>query len=298
MLSSTQIHGVLNGYSGAFDATALISEFQVPDQQGEPGIIRNFLSTRIPSSVHPSILTAMEGQVEGLPIPGNWHADIAEWGAALYTVTKARDIYRIVELGCGWGCWIANMGMAARARGLAVDLIGIEADSYHLSSARQVLELNGFDGDTARLVHGVAGPETGKAIFPVHDTEGENWGGEPVFSPTADQIVEAQANPRKQVLDCLTLGDLSQGQRIDLLHIDIQGGEVDFVENNFDQISAHVARVLIGTHSRDIEGRLCTHFLDRGWQFEMERPALNELVNGRPEIRIDGVQMWANPTLE
>ncbi len=56
-------------------------------------------------------------------------------------------------------------------------------------------------------------------------------------------------------------------------------------------------RVLIGTDSRVIEGQLCGHFLGHGWRMEMERPALAPLLNGRPEIRIDGVQMWANPEL-
>jgi len=58
-----------------------------------------------------------------------------------------------------------------------------------------------------------------------------------------------------------------------------------------------VKRVLIGTHSRAIEGRLFTHFETLGWRLEMERPALAPPVAGRPEIKIDGVQLWANPAL-
>ncbi len=297
MLNEKQIHGALFGYSGSFDPEAVMASFQVHGQTPEDGVIRNFLGTRIPPSVFPSILTDMAGHVEPLPVPGNWHADIAEWGAALFSVQQAKDLYRIVELGCGWGCWITNMGNAARARGLKVDLIGIEGDSYHLASARQVLEMNGFSDTQARVFHGVAGPRPGKAIFPVHATEGENWGAEPVFDPSPEALAKAENDPGAQVLECMPLGQLSQGQRIDLLHIDIQGAETDFVRGNQDQMNAHVARVLIGTHSRAIEGDLCRHFLDLGWQMEIERPALNEIVDGRPDIRIDGVQLWANPAL-
>jgi hypothetical protein len=117
-------------YFCEFDAEGLIDSFHVTDQQPEPGIIRNFLSTRIKPLVYPSILTALAGTVEGKPYPGNWHADIAEWAAALRAVEQARDGYfRIVELGCGWGCWLVNMGVAARSRGLEVDLIGVEGDA-------------------------------------------------------------------------------------------------------------------------------------------------------------------------
>jgi len=110
------IHDALYNYSCEFDALDLLESFHVPGQVPEPGIIRNFLGTRIEPAVYPPVLEALAGSIEGLPVPGNWHADIAEWAAALRTVVLAEDRYRIVELGCGWGCWITNMGVAARAR--------------------------------------------------------------------------------------------------------------------------------------------------------------------------------------
>ncbi len=296
-----KITAALFDYFCEFDAEALLASFQQPDQAAEPGIIRNFLGTRITPAVYPSVLTAMAGTVEPVPHPGNWHADIAEWAAALRTVALAQahgqTVYRIVELGCGWGCWLTNMGVAARARGLAVDLIGIEGDRYHLQSARDVLQLNGFAPDQFALHHGVAGPKSGKAIFPVHAVEGANWGAEPVFYPPEQTLRAAEKDPRVQVLDCFPLDQLSQGQPIDLLHIDIQGAEYDYVHGNAQAMARHVRRVLIGTHSRILEGQLCAHFLSLGWQMEMERPVIAPLVHGKPETRIDGVQMWANPGL-
>jgi hypothetical protein len=40
--------------------------------------------------------------VEPIPIPANWHADIAEWAAALRAVDLARGSFTMAELGCGW----------------------------------------------------------------------------------------------------------------------------------------------------------------------------------------------------
>jgi FkbM family methyltransferase len=298
---ANRIHAALYAYSCEFDAEGVMASFHVQDQTPEPGIIRNFLGMRIEPYVYPQVLTKMSGQIEAMPRPGNWHADIAEWASALRSVVLAQEqgqaIYRIIEAGCGWGCWITNMGVAARARGLAVDLIGIEGDAYHLQSAAKTLALNGFEPGQFSLHHGVAGPRPGKAIFPVHATDGANWGAEPVFYP--DPLILAAATHRKdvQILDCMTLTDLAHGQPVDLLHIDIQGAEVDFIRGNFDAITAHVKRVLIGTHSRVIEGQLCDWFARHGWRMEMDRAVIATLADGRPVTQIDGVQLWASPML-
>ena len=289
------MHDALYNYSCEFDALGLLDSFHVRGQVPEPGIIRNFLGTRIEPAVYPPVLEALAGSIEGLPVPGNWHADIAEWAAALRTVVLAEDRYRIVELGCGWGCWITNMGVAARARGLKVDLVGVEGDARHLVNAARTLELNGFAPGDFALHHGVAGPKPGKAIFPDAGSGQAHWGAEPVFYPDAATLALAEGRDDVQVLDCLTLADLAGGAAIDLLHIDIQGAEYDFVAGNAEGIAAHAKRVLIGTHSRAIEGQLMAHFLGLGWRMEMERPAIAPILGGRPQIRIDGVQMWANP---
>jgi FkbM family methyltransferase len=301
MTMPQKITSSLFNYFCEFDAEALMQSFHQQNQTPEEGIIRNFLGCRITPSVYPSVLTAMAGTVESLPHPGNWHADIAEWAAALRSVelakTQGQGVYRIVELGCGWGCWITNMGVAARSRGLAVDLIGIEGDRYHLESASAVLKLNGFSEADFALHHGVAGPKPGKAIFPVHAVDGSNWGAEPKFYPGPIALAVAKKRKEVQILNCFTLADLTKGQPIDLLHIDIQGAEFDYVRGNFNAIKTQVKRALIGTHSRQIEGALCGHFLDAGWRMEMERPVIAPLQQGRPETRVDGVQLWANPVL-
>ena len=51
-----------------------------------------------------------------------------------------------------------------------------------------------------------------------------------------------------------------------------------------------VAYLLVGTHSRQIEGRIMDTLLPAGWVLEIERPAIFSLDSGAPEIRVDGVQ--------
>ncbi len=292
------IHDALWNYACDFDALALIRRYHVEDQSPEPGIIRNFLGTRIEPVIHPSVLEPKSGTVEGLPFPGNWHADIAEWAAALLSVERAADTYRIVEAGCGWGCWMVNMGVAARNRGLDTTLIGIEGEARHLINARRTLSLNGFEDDSITLKHGVAGPKSGHAIFPRTEQGQVGWGGEAIFDPTPEQIDAARRGTDTQVLDCVTLGELSGDKPIDLLHIDIQGAEADFVAGNIAQMDRYVRHVLIGTHSRVLEGALVAHLSAAGWRLEMERPAIMPIHGGKQYLAIDGVQFWVNRALE
>lgn len=282
-------------YYCEFNARGVINHFQRDDLKPDADVTTNFIGTKIAPKIHPPDLEPLRGKVEGPPDPGNWHADIAEWAAALRSVRQAQDSYRIVELGCGWGCWLTNMGVAARHEGLKVDLIGIEGNHLHLVNADETLRLNGFDASEFTLLHGIAAPREGKALFPSPDTESTRWNGEAIFYPDAATLAHAEADPQVQILDCYPLERLSEGQVIDLLHVDIQGAEVDYLRGNIDGATKYVRRVLIGTHSRSIEGALMDLFLTAGWRLEMERPALTPIRNGKPKTTIDGVQMWANP---
>ncbi|WP_127112543.1 class I SAM-dependent methyltransferase [Shimia sediminis] len=292
-----RIYAALWAYFCDFDAVKVLESFQAEDRSAHPDMVTNFLGTLTPPQVHPSILAPLAGTIEGLPLPGNWHADIAEWASALRSVELAGDTYRIVELDCGWGCWLTNMGVAARSRGLSVELIGIDVNASHLENARVTLEMNGFAGDNVHLHLGIAAPQTGLAAFPV-SIEGESdWGGQAVFCPDEQQIEEFRAEPDNwQILNCFTLPQLSGDKPIDLLHIDIQGAECEFVEGNFPALSSHVKRVLIGTHSRSNEGWLFDWFETAGWRLEMDRAVSHAVVSGAAELRINGVQMWANPS--
>jgi hypothetical protein len=57
-----------------------------------------------------------------------------------------------------------------------------------------------------------------------------------------------------------------------------------------------VAYLVIGTHSRQIEGQLIGDLFGTGaWSLEIERPAILAIESGKePRTVIDGVQAWRN----
>ena len=285
-------------YNAAFDPQEVIRRHAAPDLRPSPGYLTNFLGVRIDPKFFPTILQGREGQVEGIPIPANWHADIAEWGAALRAVDLAHGTFTILELGCGWGCWMNNTGVAARRAGLDVHLIGVEADAAHVAFAQEACTTNGFASSEVTLRRGIVAPTSGVALFPRQEQGGVLWGLEPIFGAAEEQRRMAVKSGQYDELMMIALDELvTPYDRIDLLHIDIQGGEADFIAGCLRVCTEKIAFLLVGTHSRQIEGRILETLLRAGWKLEIERPALFHVIDGVPRVGVDGVQAWRNPNL-
>ena len=285
-------------YHACFDAEGTMRRHALPDPQPRPGFLTNFLGVAIDPKFFPGILDGRDGEVDPIPIPANWHADIAEWAAALRAVDLARRRFTMIELGCGWGCWMNNTGVAARRAGLAVDLIGVEGDKGHIAYAREATAANGFDPAHVTLHHGIAAARAGHALFPRQSHAGMAWGLEPIFHATPAQTQAALRAGSHDELPMVPLEALIGGHaRIDLLHVDIQGGEADLIADCLPTLRERIAYLLVGTHSRQIEGRLVELLLCGGWTLEIERPAILSLMGDSPVVVVDGVQGWRNPAL-
>ncbi|PZO05376.1 MAG: FkbM family methyltransferase [Alphaproteobacteria bacterium] len=293
------IHALSHHHS-VFDSTAMIQRHEVKDREARPGFLTNFLDVSIDPAVHPEILSHTAGSIEGLPLPANWHADVAEWAATLRAVELSQSTFAMIELGCGWGCWVNCMGKAARRTGRHVDLVGVEADPNFLGYAVEALQRNGFAASDWVLHEGIAAATNGTALFPHADGTAPNWGREPMLDVSDPDIDRAKAEGGFAILDMFSLDRLIDGRdRIDLLHIDIQGGELDLVLKSIDLLNDKVAYMVIGTHSRSIEGKLFDFLMDAGWTLEVERPAILKLFEhgGHPQTIVDGLHGWRNPRL-
>ena len=260
----------------------------------------SYFGVVIDPSFVPAMLSGREGYVEFDPLPNNWHSDTAEFAAALRAVDLSSRKFTAIELGCGWACWLLLTGVAARRRGLRPFLIGAEADEHHVGFARQALRENNFDETQAVIHRAIVGPCPGMALFPRQSgKDGTSWGLAPIFETDANTIEEKQASGAYDTLKIVTINDLlPNGQIADLLHLDIQGGEADFISGCISDLSEKVAYMVIGTHSREIEGRLFSTMLHHGWVLEIERPMILKFEeDGRPASGIDGVQGWRNRRL-
>jgi len=285
-------------YNSVFDAQELIRRHAAVGLQAEPDYVVNFLGVKINPRYLPQILSERAGTLDEVPIPANWHADIAEWAAALRAVEISRERFTVLELGCGWGCWLNNAGVAARNLRLTPRLIGVEGDSGHIEFARECCALNGFSPDQLELIRGIAAASEGVALFPTQANAGENWGLQPIFGATPAEQASAEATGSHETLPMIDLRQiLAREGRVDLLHMDIQGGEATLVAGCREALREYVSYIVIGTHSREIEGQLFDMLVADGWVLEIERPAILDLNTGKPIVTVDGVQGWRSSHL-
>jgi len=286
-------------YRAVFDPGQLILEHENPSRSLKPGHLVNFFGVAMNLAFAPEIFAGQSARVEGPPIPANWHADMAEFGAAFRAVDFARETFTMVELGCGWGCWMNNTGVAAKRRGLRVHLIGVEADPGHLKFAREALTTNGFMPSEYTLLGCAAAAETGAAFFPKQDQTGSDWSLEPLMNLPNWRQAEARKSGDYDEIPTKSLADIiGDRPRIDLVHIDIQGGELELVRKSIELLRSKVAYLVIGTHSRSIDSALMSELTEAGWQLEIERPSLLRIENGHPELYVDGIQGWKNPRFD
>lgn len=286
-------------YISTFDAIETINKYTKAKTNPSSSHVTNFLGVKIRPEFVPNILADRVGTVESAPIPANWHADIAEWASCLRSVDFSGDRFVMLELGCGWGCWMNNLGVAAKSAGKEIKLYGIEADQEHLRFARSCLDDNGITEKEFVLSQGVAGKAGSVALFPSIES-GINWGGTAIFNPNSQQLSEAVDSGKYVRMPVVDIGDLIKDEeKLDFMHVDIQGAELGLLTEIFDLLSTKVRYICIGTHSKQIEGGLFELFLSNSaWKLEMERPAIFALVDGRPVVQVDGVQAWRNSTFD
>jgi FkbM family methyltransferase len=286
-------------YNTCFDPLALIEKYKCKQPQTSPSHVVNFLGLKINPEFMPECVRHLCDQVEPPPNPANWHADVSEFGAVFRAVDlSSENGFVMGELGCGWGCWMGISGMVAKKRGLNVKLYGIEGDKKHISWAKENMATNGFAEDEFTVVGGIASSKCGKALFPLGDKRAIHYGLEPIFNASELEIQKALKNKSHEILPMVPLEHIFKGEsRVDLLHIDIQGGEVDLIDGSIDYLSKNVAYLVIGTHSRSIEGKLLDILLKNGWILEIERPAIFQIKQRDLVTAVDGVQGWRNPEL-
>jgi FkbM family methyltransferase len=279
-------------YAASFDPIDVILQFENPCQKAIPGFLVNFMGVGFP---HSSLPLVNPPDQEALPIPANWHTDLAELGSALHIVSQCVDTFTMLELGSGIGVWSNVCGRAAKMRGLKVKLLGIEGDKHHVEVAEKILITNSFEKKEYKVIHGIVANRGNMALFQKTESSAIDWGKEPIFDDEGKVFEQAKKSGKYESVPVFSLDTLmGASEQIDLLHVDIQGGEETLFINSECLLNKKVKSILIGTHSRIIEGKLFEFFYKLGWNLVAERASIGEMNNGRQKNIVDGVQYWEN----
>jgi FkbM family methyltransferase len=294
------------GYSGAdlwvFDL------FAHARPQPAPGFATDFLGTRTRTSSLWDSVRSFDGQVMGRPVPHDLFEAI-EWVGLLKAVASARDgRFTAMELGAGWGPWLVAGARAAHLRGLHdVRLLGVEADPGRFALMRQHFVDNDLDPDAHSLICAAVGVEKGHARWPRIADPANAGGARPVREAegTLDQGDEAYMRGAMDDfidVDIVPLADLLAREPVwDLVHIDVQGWEATLCAGCVEPLNTRARWLVIGTHSRAIDGRVIEILHGAGWVLENEKPTrfVFDAAQSSLELMtdVDGVQVWRNPRL-
>lgn len=230
-----------------------------------------------------------------LPIPTDGYRSEAEEyvGLALSLVSE-RSTYRIVEVGAGWAPWAVMGAVCARRLGKAPTAIAVEADATKVQWARQ----HAADNDVADMVNVVhaAGWHTDTTLrFPLVDAD-DMGGAVNTGTGTMDNRGAHFEHVEVRTITLDTLLDVDEPT--DLLHIDLQGMELDVILPALELIEQKVRFLAVGTHNRYVEGMLQHTLLQREWALLMETPSTSVFDGVKPTLTgftvQDGNQFYAN----
>ena len=259
---------------------------------GEPGFVTDYLGTRTRTE-YIALLPQAGGVVEGYPIPQNFHANALEWACVLRAVLASGDDLVAVELGAGWAPWLVAVARAARLCGeRRVRLVGVEGSRAALRVHAHPLRRQraGTGGTHPAPRGGRGGRRRGRV-------PGAGRPGRPLGGP--GRPLPGPMQPGADRVRCYSLATLLHPfATVDLVHIDIQGDEVEVIAAAREVLKAKVRRVVVGTHSRAIEQALFDEMAAQSWVLEAEESCRFRQKGQGMELAADGCQGWRNEAFD
>jgi hypothetical protein len=216
-----------------------------------------------------------------------------------------------MELGAGIAPWLVASTAAARLRGIDnIRLLGVEADPGRFALMVQNFHDNMIDPNEHTLICGGVGTISGKAKWPRISDPRNFSGGRPIRSYGGQQetLDSEDIKYLEGLIDgfvdvnIISFEQLLETQpRWDLVHLDVQGTEVDLCTTCITRMSNSVRYLVVGTHSRKLDGDLLALMYRAGWDLEHEKP-VGFTYNKQSQTlermtRSDGVQVWRNPNV-
>ncbi len=273
-----------------------------------PGFVTDFLGTRTRTSSLWDGVRNLDGQVMGRPIPHDLF-EAVEWVGFLKAVATARDgRFAIMELGAGLGPWLVAGAVAARLRRINdLRLVGVEADPGRFALMRQHFLDNDLDPEKHRLICAAVGVEKGHARWP-RITNPPNAAGHRPVREVGGGLDQGDVAYMQQAIEDFIDVEIVPFEDLllleptwDLVHIDVQGWESKLCAGCVQALNSRVRWMVIGTHSRAIDGEVIEVLHGAGWVLEQEKPTRFRFDPAQASLElmteVDGVQVWRNPRL-
>jgi hypothetical protein len=128
---------------------------------GEPGMVVDWFGLRTPLAIAPE-LAEHAGKALPKPFPSDPRATAAEWIGVAASVAGAKGGWRALFVGSGRGDLLLSGAVAARRRGLGLDLHATEPVAGDHAALLRHAEANGIDPGAGRFQQVAAGADPGR----------------------------------------------------------------------------------------------------------------------------------------
>ncbi|MDR2783546.1 MAG: hypothetical protein LBB48_06895, partial [Treponema sp.] len=276
--------------------------------QGENGFITDFLGIRHSLGNWGENYKHLDGaHFENIPIPDDgFHAEAIEYISCFTSIENAGSTYTMFELGAGWGPWMSIAGTATKRRwgGGGVkqnNHNGVEGENNKIPLIKKHLTANGLRPESDELVSSLNNVNTiiydGVVNATGEDIAFPEVGVDAYGASLVEKTVARRTQPLK-IVKGYSFKDISGDyNRIDFVHLDLQGYEMEFVEKCIETLSEKVKYMFVGTHTRKIEGDLFEFLYAHGWTLLREKPCEVHWPETAPDSFVDitvkdGGQFW------
>lgn len=302
----------VNDFFGGWEETDidLLNRYKKSDSSNaaplERGYIYDWLGVKTSHKFHSWLNMREEDsvQISEIPIPDDKiHAETIEYVSLITAIDRAIKIndshFTVFEFGASYAPWAVASGVVAKRCGFNnISLNAIEASSSMINNAKMHAKINNMLNHFS-LTHGAVAVNDGIVFFPKVDVKSDN--GAQISESAVDIDYRGLRLNYEEVRAYSTKTLFSQHDRVDFLHMDLQGAEAKLlVDKDFlDIINAKVSTLFLATQSRTIEGVALDQLSKIGWSLLRERPTTYKQNTRTTDINgwtlRDGGQIWINP---
>lgn len=226
-----------------------------------------------------------------LPFP-DIDEEYPEWIDILESVVAAQKHFTMIELGAGYGRWLANAAAAVRQfhQDMPLHLIAVEAEPTHAQWLKEHMRNNCVDEEEYVLIEAAAAGKNGVVSFTTGKPD--EWYGQHIMEDTGKESADMEVRKIRAISLKTILSDLDS---VDIMDMDVQGSEYEVLASAVDEINEKVKKIHIGTHSRAVERSLREMFRGIGWFKVHDFMCFETIKTQWGEIKFgDGVQTWRN----
>jgi len=230
----------------------------------------------------------------------DFNEEYFEWIDMLEAVLTAKECFTFIELGAGYGPWSVNAALAAKIIGKDYRIIAVEGEPQHYKWLKENIAENSLNVNQCKLIEAAVTSNEGYCEF--YSGDQTSWYGQRIRfkndPPLSKDYLERGVH-FVQVKNINLHSIIKDEKIIDLIHMDVQGSELEIIQSVKNEISSKVKKFHIGTHSAEIEEELRSLFTDLGWipTYDYGLQKIHKTEYGNIYF-IDGVQGWVNPKFD